>query len=186
SWPTVLPTVMFFYTTYVSNDVAQCGIGEAGCHCEKYEASFGKFEKAAYKYKANSKYEYYAKYYLALHYKLGKPIKNDKKAYELFNEVTHAQKSYDLFNQVAKSNSRYNDDAKYMLAKCYESGQGVGKDCKRAFDIYLDLLGGKSHYENSDKKYYNKEQEDDVKFKLANCYSNGQGVAKDDNKAYQL
>ncbi|KAF0390472.1 HCP-like protein [Gigaspora margarita] len=146
--------------------------------CEKYETSFEKFEKAAYKYKANSRYEVYAKYYLALHYKLGKPIKNDKKAYELFNEVIHAQ--------IAQSNSRYNDDAKYMLAKCYESGQGVGKDCKRAFDIYLDLLGDKSHYENSNKKYYNKELEDDVKFKLANCYSNGQGVAKNDNKAYQL
>ncbi|CAG8459799.1 35501_t:CDS:2 [Gigaspora margarita] len=112
---------------------------------------------------SDSKYKDYAKYHLALHYK---DIKNYKNA-------------YDLFNQVAQSNSRYNDDAKYMLAKCYESGQGVGKDCKRAFGIYLDLLG---HYENCDKKYYNKELEDDVKFKLANCYSNGQGRNKYEQK----
>ncbi|CAG8827245.1 9810_t:CDS:1, partial [Dentiscutata erythropus] len=56
---------------------------------------------------SDSKYKDYAKYHLALHYK---DIKNYKNV-------------YDLFNQVAKSNSRYNNDAKYMLAKCYESGQ---------------------------------------------------------------
>src|SRR6185312_12935005 len=99
----------------------------------KYESSFKSFNHIVDKYQNTSRIPD-AKFYLALHYKDENYVeKNDNKA------------SY-LFEQVAQSDSKYKDNAKYMLAKFYETGRGSAKkNYKKAFDIYFELSKSKSH-----------------------------------------
>ncbi|CAG8706915.1 6304_t:CDS:2, partial [Racocetra fulgida] len=180
----------------------------------KYKTSFENFEKVS-KNTINTQYKNSAKYYLALQYKNGKPILNDNKAHDLFNQVAQSdstykddakymlalykkaksddRKAFDLFKQVAESDLTYEDNAKYMLAKCYESGLGVEKDYKMAYKKYLNLLKS-----NDFEKGYKKNLKlNDIKFELAKCYANNEAtkdvtfqlyldLSKCENQKYQI
>ncbi|CAG8698943.1 6255_t:CDS:2, partial [Gigaspora rosea] len=101
----------------------------------------------------------------------------------------NGNKAFFLFNQASQSDSKYKDDAKYMLPKFYKSGWGgAEKDCKKAYDIYLELLKSKSDFQD-DAKYCLAEKsryQNNAEFWLAHCYDNGNGVTKNKDKALQL
>ncbi|CAG8685121.1 17009_t:CDS:2, partial [Cetraspora pellucida] len=136
------------------------------------------FKELAFDYPNN----YNAKYYLALHYKNKNFInKNYNQAYKLLEQVAQSDSCYndDAKYMLAKcyefGDSNYNNDAKYMLAKYYKSGLGVEKNHNEALGFYLGLLGGRSlHIATLDA----------ANIELAKCYN--KGVIKDIDNAHLL
>ncbi|CAG8516395.1 32875_t:CDS:2, partial [Racocetra persica] len=144
-----------------------------------------------------SNYKADARYYLALHYKDGKPkpiINDHLKAYDLFKKVSlsdlkykddakyylalhykdinkDAYSAYKFFKQVEVSNSRYKDEAAYYLAFFYKDGICIEKNEKIVFKNFTCIAQSNSIYK------------DDAKFILAKCYETGIGVKKDTKTA---
>ncbi|CAG8819737.1 5722_t:CDS:2, partial [Gigaspora margarita] len=81
----------------------------------------------------------------------------------------------EILREIAKNGEKleYKNQAKFVLALCYEFGNGVTKDFKKAFNIFLELSNSQSH-------------NTEVKDCLAKYYFVSWGMKKDINKSYEL
>lgn len=117
---------------------------------------------------------------------------------ELENEV------FSLTSEIINADSSIKD-VKWKLAACYNFGIGCDENSAMAKKLYLETadddeynwiykLLGNIAYDNEEKvaidyyyKYYAKHKDDmEVVVYIADCYRNGIGVEKDNNKALDL
>ncbi|CAG8581518.1 16818_t:CDS:1 [Cetraspora pellucida] len=140
-----------------------------------------------------------AKFYLAKQYEMEK-IPEVAKTYNT---------TFNLYEQVSNSQSNFKYHAKYWLAQYYDKNN----EYQQAFELYLDIYIGRpakfkgtnlllaERIKNNKGFFTDKEKEfqfysdlytngrgykDFARTKLIECYKDGIGVSKDEEKALQL
>ena len=117
------------------------------------------YEEAIKGWNMISDYSKDAKYSLAMCYKKGRAVKEDK------------EKAYNLFTEIMKDDMR----AKYEVARMLFAGEGIKQDYEKAFKIFNELKNNVPY----DLKFI-------IDSYLGEMYFYGLGVEKDKDKGFEL